>query len=148
MLIAAPVPITDDEMSHNISGVGQDHSNESNGFQRHDIEKTGCEFRYYKAKELYSLPPEQQKELKAWRTEHERKRNPEHNNGEPDSMNGRRNRRSKEKIAYMKTKLQIFLNAQQATISAMTIATKPPPTTSNQALTRVPFQAYQNITHS
>ena len=50
LLIAAPVPIKDDEMSHNISGVGQDPSNESDGFQIRDIGKTGCELRYYKAK--------------------------------------------------------------------------------------------------
>ena len=147
LLIAAPVPIKDDEMSHNISGVGQDSSNESNGFQRRDIGKTGCELRYYKAKEFYSLPQEQQEELKAWRTEHEKKRKPE-KDGEPDSKNGRRNKRRKDRIASMETKIQTLIDAQQATISAATTATRPPPSTSNQALTRVPRPPSQNVTQN
>ena len=129
LLLAAPMSVTDENMSHNISALSED---DATGFEICKKGKTGIEMRYYPHPEYIALSKEQKDELYLW-NEANRKKHP-----------NLKKKRKRANISALRTELKELKEFKErheanATIAAADSTTATPPTNNrtNPALQRV-----------
>ena len=118
LLLAAPVSVTDENMSHNISAVIED---DRTGFEISPMGKTGIAMRYYPYQEYKALSDEQRQELSEWSRD----------NGRRHPNLRKKRKREQSKISALRTELN-DLKATIAAASTTTEATIAAPFSSNQ----------------
>ena len=116
LLLAAPVSVTDENMSHNISAVNEENKT---GFEISPMGKTGIAMRYYPYPEYKALSDEQRQELSEWSK----------NNGRRHP--NKKRKREQSKISALRTELK-ELKATIAAASTTTEATIAAASSTNQ----------------